>query len=104
MDPNASDDDYQRASPICYDLADFPPCLLIHGAEDSGVPLAGTTELYEKLASLGRAVDLHVFAGEGHAFDRRRPGQERMVDIADPCSIYGLTVIRLIGHFFSKYL
>lgn len=104
MPTNASLDDYYKASPISYDLSKFPPCLLIHGAEDPAVPLSGTIELYTKLASLGRAVELHVFAGEGHAFDRRKPGQERMVDVADPDSIYGLTVIRLVAHFFAKYL
>ncbi|MDE0451386.1 MAG: alpha/beta hydrolase [Gammaproteobacteria bacterium] len=102
--PEANDRDYGGASPICYDLANFPPCLLIHGSEDPAVPLADTIDLYTKLSGLGRAVELHVFAGEGHAFDRRSTTRDGMVDVADPSSVYGQTVLRLIEHFFSKYL
>ena len=104
LHPHANEDDYARASPICYDLADFPPCLLIHGAEDPAVPLADTIDLYTKLSSLGRQIELHVFAGEGHAFDRRSARQEGMVDVADPSSVYGEAVLRLMAHFFTKYL
>lgn len=104
LKPDASDADYALAGPINYDLSDFPPCLLIHGADDPAVPLSGTLDLYAKLLDLGRTVELHSFAGEGHAFDRRSSAQERMVDILDPSSISGPTVIRLIARFFSKYL
>ena len=104
MSPTATEADFAKASPICYDLSGFPPCLLVHGAEDPAVSLAGTTELYTKLASLQREVELHIFAGEGHAFDRRSSTQENMVDIIDPSSICGPTVIRLIAHFFAKYV
>ena len=105
LHPEAGDHDFDLASPICYDLADFPPCLLIHGAEDPAVPLTDTVDLYTRLSSLGRAVELHVFAGEGHAFDRRSTTKkEGMVDVADPSSVYGEAVLRLITHFFSKYL
>ena len=104
LPPEANAQDYDRASPVCYDLDNFPPCLLIHGAEDPAVPLADTIDLYTKLSGLGRAVELHVFAGEGHAFDRRSTTRDGMVDVADPSSVYGQTVLRLIEHFFSKYL
>ena len=57
-----------------------------------------------RLSGLDRPVELHVFAGEGHAFDRRSTTRDGMVDVADPSSVYGQTVLRLIGHFFSKYL
>lgn len=104
LPPTAKNADYSSASPIDYDLAEFPPCLLIHGADDPAVPLSGTLELYTKLVELGRTVEFHSFAGEGHAFDRRSSTQERMVDILDPTSISGPTVIRLIARFFKKYL
>ena len=104
LTPTATDADYVGASPIHYDLTEFPPCLLIHGADDPAVPLSGTLELYAKLVELGRTVELHSFAGEGHAFDRRSSTQQRMVDILDPSSISGPTVIRLIARFFSKFL
>ncbi|MCY3859545.1 MAG: alpha/beta hydrolase [Gammaproteobacteria bacterium] len=104
LDPTATDTEYASASPIHYDLTEFPPCLLIHGADDPAVPLSGTLEFYTKLVELGRTVELHSFAGEGHAFDRRSSTQERMVDILDPSSISGPTVIRLLTRFFKKYL
>ena len=104
LKPTATVADYSSASPIDYDLTEFPPCLLIHGADDPAVPLSGTLEFYAKLVELGRTVELHSFAGEGHAFDRRSSTQERMVDILDPSSISGPTVIRLIARFFMKYL
>ena len=104
MAPDAMGDDFRKASPICYDLADFPPCLLMHGAADPAVPLAGTIELYTKLADLGRPVELHVFAGLGHAFDRQSATLARMVDVADPSSVYGPSVVRLIALFFTRYL
>ena len=104
LNSTATDAEYAAASPIQYDLSKFPPCLLIHGADDPAVPLTGTLELYAKLVEQGRTVELHSFAGEGHAFDRRSSIQERMVDILDPSSISGPTVIRLIARFFKKYL
>lgn len=104
MAPDATEHDYQQASPINYDLANFPPCLLIHGAEDAAVPLSGTLELYAKLVALKRTVELHTFAGEAHAFDRRSSTQDGMVDILDPSSINGPLVIELISRFFKKYL
>ena len=104
MGAEATEEDYKGASPLEYDLSNFPPCLLIHGAEDPAVPLAESTVFYEKLANLDRKAELHIFADEGHAFDRRSWSEEKMVDIGDPSSVYGKTVIDIIDLFFSKYL
>ena len=104
MAPHATESDRAQASPIDYNLSNFPPCLLIHGADDPAVPLSGSIELYTKLTQLNRTVELHVFAGEGHAFDRRSSIKEGMVDIIDPSAINGPIVIELIARFFDKYL
>ncbi len=96
--------DYELAGPIHYDLANFPPCLLIHGVDDRAVPIGDSNDFYRKLMSLGRIVELHAFAGEGHAFDRRSSMHEGMVDVLDPSSINGPTIIHLIARFFDKYL
>ena len=97
--------DYERASPIAYDLTRFPPCMLIHGMEDAAVPVADTIAFRDKLARLGRPVSMHLFAGEGHAFDRKTAeGGPRMVSVADPRSVYGGAVVGLITLFFRKYL
>lgn len=105
LGPDASETDYERASPIAYDLRCFPPSLLIHGMEDAAVPVADTIAFRDELARLGRPVSMHLFAGEGHAFDRKTAeGGPRMVSVADPRSVYGGTVVGLITLFFRKYL
>ena len=104
MGAKASKRDYASASPLSYCLKRFPPCLLIHGAQDNSVPLSNTMDFYKKLESHRRKVELHVFAEESHAFDRRSWSEEKMVDIGDPSSVYGKTVIDLIDLFFTKYL
>ena len=105
MGANATQADYDGASPITYDLAEFPPCLLIHGVEDEAVPVADTLAFHDKLRGLRRPVGLHLFPGEGHAFDRKTAaGGKRMVSVADPRSVYGETVTRIIALFFRKYL
>ena len=102
---DAREADYERASPIAYDLRRFPPCLLVHGVEDEAVPVADTIAFHDELARLGRPVSLHLFAGEGHAFDRKTAdGGPRMVSVADPRSVYGDTVVSFIALFFHKYL
>ena len=105
MGEQANAADYDAASPITYDLGGFPPCLLIHGVEDEPVPVANSLELHDKLKRLGRPVDLHLFSGAGHAFDRKSAsGGPRMVDVADPDSVYGRTVVQIVALFFGKYL
>ena len=105
MGERAVEADYGAASPITYDLSGFPPCLFIHGVEDHTVPVADSLDFHDKLARLGRPVDLHLFSGVGHAFDRQTFKEgARMVDIADPKSVYGRTVVQIIELFFRKYL
>ena len=105
MGEQANEEDYDRASPITYDLNDFPPCLLIHGVEDEPVPVSNSVDFHDRLNRLGRPVDLHLFSGLGHAFDRKTAEEgAHMVDVADPKSVYGRTVVQLITRFFRKYL
>ena len=104
MGTKATKQDYADASPLSYCLEKFPPCLLIHGAKDNAVPLSNTMDFYKKLESHHRKVELHVFADESHAFDRRSWSEQKMVDIGDPSSIYGRTVIDLLDLFFTKHL
>lgn len=105
MGAQATGADYDGASPITYDLNDFPPCLLIHGVEDEPVPVSNSVDFHDRLNRLGRPVDLHRFPGLGHAFDRKTAEEgARMVDVADPKSVHGRTVVQLIERFFRKYL
>lgn len=61
--------DYDHASPISYAANPFPPVLLISGSDDRRVPVKQSYELQQALQDSGNDVDLHVFSGQGHAFD-----------------------------------
>ena len=105
MGEQANEEDYDRASPITYDLKDFPPCLLIHGVEDKAVPVSNSVDFHDRLKQLGQPVDLHLFPGLRHAFDRKTAEEgARMVDVADPRSVHGRTVVQIIERFFGEHL
>ena len=69
---DATKDDHEKASPITFASGNFPPVLLLSGSDDERVPIAHTYELHKALAKAGNTVELHVFAGQGHAFDADR--------------------------------
>ncbi len=69
---DATKDDYASASPISFVSRNFPPVLLLSGSDDERVPIAHTYELHKALENAGNTVELHVFAGQGHAFDADR--------------------------------
>jgi acetyl esterase/lipase len=69
MGADASVDDYHRASPIFYADQPFPPVLLMSGSDDKRVPVEHSYELQRVLEAAGNQIDLHVFGGQGHAFD-----------------------------------
>lgn len=52
------------------------PLLLMHGGADSEVSPALTLHLAERLLSLGREVELHVYAGDGHTLKRNRADRD----------------------------
>ncbi len=62
-------EELQTASPISYVSSEFPPTLLIHGNADETVPAAESTDMYEALHKAGVPVELHMYAGQPHAFD-----------------------------------
>jgi acetyl esterase/lipase len=64
--------DYDRASPLSYASKPFPPVLLLIGSDDQRVPVEHGWRLHDALQKAGNTVDLHVFAGQGHAFDVER--------------------------------
>jgi acetyl esterase/lipase len=59
-----------KASPIHYADKPFPPTLLIHGNADTVVPPSESFNMYEVLKKAGADVELHMFDGAPHAFDR----------------------------------
>ena len=67
---NPSDALVTAANPISYADANYPPTLFLHGTSDDRVPHATTMAMYQKLEDAGVPVDLHLFAGQDHFFDR----------------------------------
>jgi acetyl esterase/lipase len=68
--PSKVPDQYALASPISHVAADSPPILLIHGADDSVVPVEQSKLFARKLHKAGRPVSLLVFEG-GHDFEEK---------------------------------
>jgi acetyl esterase/lipase len=58
------------ASPIAFADVSFPPALLITGNEDELVSWHDSDNMYHRLREAGAKVELHVFEGLPHAFDR----------------------------------
>ena len=67
---NPTDEFIAAASPVSYANANYPPALFLHGTMDDRVPHATTMTMYQKLEDAGVPVDLHLFAGQDHFFDR----------------------------------
>jgi acetyl esterase/lipase len=65
-----SDEVAAKASPINYANGAFPPTILIHGNADQVVPVSESFNMYRALNKAGVQVELHVFDGAPHAFDR----------------------------------
>jgi acetyl esterase/lipase len=65
-----SADVIRAASPISYAGPAYPPALLIHGTADETVPHRMTVAMYEALVQAGVPVDLQLYAGQDHFFDR----------------------------------
>lgn len=87
---DASPEDYDNASPLSCACAPFPPVLLISGSDDTRVRIEHTLDLYETLRDAGNTVELHVFAGQDHAFDADR-------DMA-------MVTVPIMASFFRRYL
>ena len=68
--PAPSDDMIAGASPISYAASGYPPTLLLHGTSDDRVPHSETLRMYHALEAAGVPVDLHLYAGQNHFFDR----------------------------------
>lgn len=80
----------EQASPLFHASRPFPPTLLISGARDTRVPIEHTYRMHQALEAAGNTVELHVFAGQGHAFDMER-------DMA-------YAALALMVNFFGRYL
>lgn len=57
-------------SPLAHAPSIVAPVLLLHGSDDPVVPVEQAERLAARLQALGRAVELHVYEGEGHGWSR----------------------------------
>lgn len=58
-----------RANELNAEITALPPTLLLHGSEDTVVPLSYGEAVHDKARSLGAARGMVVYPGEGHGFD-----------------------------------
>ena len=90
LGPAATDETTRRASPIAYARAGFPPTLLIHGTADRVVSHRESLRMYEALEQAGVPVELHLYAGQPHAFDA--------------ASAFGRQCVEIIRLFLGRYV
>ncbi|MFQ6027174.1 MAG: alpha/beta hydrolase fold domain-containing protein [Dehalococcoidia bacterium] len=70
LGPNPSADFLKAISPITYANRSYPPTLIFHGTSDTRVHHHETMRFFEKLEQAEVPVDLHLYAGQDHFFDR----------------------------------
>lgn len=70
-DPDEDFDFLMSRSPITYVEQVRAPLLVLQGANDPRVVKPESDQMVERLRSLGRDVEYHVFADEGHDFSKR---------------------------------
>ena len=65
---DASEEAFERLSPIHRAGRITAPLLIFHGTDDPVVPIAQSEALLETIESVGGQIELVVFEGEGHGF------------------------------------
>jgi acetyl esterase/lipase len=74
---------YLEASPITYARAGAPPTALFHSTGDTTVPFDASQRLFEAFKEAGVAVELHLFEGLSHVFDRHPEFAAPTIEICD---------------------
>lgn len=65
-----TEDALRAASPVSHVHPGFPPTLLVHGTGDVRVDYRRTVRMYDALEDAGVPVDLQLYSGQDHVFDR----------------------------------
>jgi acetyl esterase/lipase len=79
----ASDAEYASASPLTYAVAGAPPTALFHATGDATIPFEASVRLFETFREVGVAVEMHLFDGLSHVFDRHPEFAEPAIEICD---------------------
>lgn len=69
--PVADRDLLERLSPLSRAHTLTAPLLLVHGANDTNVPVSESEQMYDALRRLGRTVELLMFDDDGHEIGKR---------------------------------
>jgi acetyl esterase/lipase len=83
MAPDASDEAYRQASPITYARPGAAPTLLMHATGDTTIPFEASTRLFEAFREAGVPVEMHLFDGLSHVFDRHPEFAAPAIEICD---------------------
>jgi len=70
-DPDEDAEMLMQRSPVTYVESVRAPLLVLQGARDPRVVKPESDQMVEKLRSMGREVEYHVFEDEGHDFSKR---------------------------------
>jgi acetyl esterase/lipase len=82
MGPDATDADYRQASTITY-AATAVPTLFFHSTGDTTVPVESSLSLFKAYREHRVAVEMHIFDGLSHVFDRHSEFLAPTVEICD---------------------
>ena len=85
MAAGSDDEAYRRASPMTYISDDYPPTALFHATGDTTIPFDASMRLFQKLRDMRVPVELHLFEGLSHVFDRH---PEFAAPGADLCDLF----------------
>lgn len=91
---DVADPVFTEASPVTWVSADDPPFLILHGDQDTVVPLSQSQSMYDHLQAAGVPVELVVVKNAGHGFN---PTEGRI----DPSRS---DISEMIASFFDRWL
>jgi acetyl esterase/lipase len=83
IEASASDEIYRNASPITFAKAGAPPTILMHATGDTTIPFEASQKLFEAYRAAGVAVEMHLFDGLSHVFDRHPEFAAPSIEICD---------------------
>ncbi len=81
--PGATDADVASASSITYARAGAPPTILMHATGDTTVSFDASSRLFEAFRKAGVPVEMHLFDGLSHVFDRHPEFAAPAIEICD---------------------
>jgi acetyl esterase/lipase len=80
---NATEADSRQASPITYARPGAAPTLLMHATGDTTIPFEASVRLFEAFRAAGVPVEMHLFDGLSHVFDRHPEFAAPAVEVCD---------------------